>query len=475
MNMSKIDRRSFMKLTGAALLISTPLYAAAPEKRPNIIWIMLEDWCPDLSCYGTKGISTPNVDKLAAEGARYTNAFCTAPVCSPSRSAMMTGFHQNYIGANQHRTKNKQPLPYGIKPLPLLLKESGYYTVLAKSSKTDCNFKVELGFQGKTWKTRKPGQPFFAQMTLAGTHRTWQRDKLRPIDPADIELPPYYADTPLARRDWANGLEQMQICDRQVADILKQLDDEGIADNTLVFLIGDNGRCHIRGKQFLYDPGLRVPVIVRWPGKVKPGQVRTDFVQTIDITKTILDIVGIKPAHPLHGQNLLDENTKPRKYIFAARDKMDDTHDAMRMIRSKKHKLIHNLMPERPWLQLNEYKERSYPMLAEMNVLNIQGKLNPAQAAFFAASKPEFELFDIQKDPHEINNLADDPGCASIKAELLAELNNWRKSINDQGVTEEFRKGGWAATYPTRSLEEWQSAVDHPFSKKKKKPARKKK
>ena len=146
-------------------------------------------------------------------------------------------------------------------------------------------------------------------------------------------------------------------------------------------------------------------------------------------------------------------------------------------------------MPERPWLQLNEYKERSYPMLAEMNVLNIQGKLNPAQAAFFAPSKPEFELFDIQKDPHEINNLADDPGCAAIKAELLAELNKWRKSINDQGVSEEFRKGGWAATYPTRSLEEWQSTVekwkpwvlrkpdeqvDHPFSKKKKKsPAKK--
>ena len=150
---------------------------------------------------------------------------------------------------------------------------------------------------------------------------------------------------------------------------------------------------------------------------------------------------------------------KKRKLIFAARDKMDDTHDAMRMVRSKKYKLIHNLMPERAWLQLNEYKERQYPMLAEMNVLNLQGKLTPAQAAFFAPGKPEFELFDLEKDPHEINNLADDPAFSRTKAELLAELNQWRESVNDKGVSEEFRAGGWPATYPTRSLEAWQASV----------------
>ncbi len=282
----------------------------------------------------------------------------------------------------------------------------------------------------------------------------------------------------------------MQLCDREIGGVLKRLDDEGLANNTLVFVIGDHGRCHIRGKQFLYDGGVRIPMIVRWPGIIAPGQVRGEFVQSIDITATILKAAGIEPALELHGKDLLGPETKQRKFIFAARDKMDDTHDAMRMVRSKKYKLIHNLMPERAWLQLNEYKERSYPMLAEMNVLNMQGKLTPAQAAFFAPAKPEFELFDLENDPHEVNNRADDPRFGKIKAKLLAELNQWRESINDQGVSDEFRAGGWPSTYPTRSLEEWQAMVEkwkpwvfrapdaklpHPMSKKKPKNGGKKK
>ncbi len=455
-----------------ALWVTAAAWGQATAERPNIVWIMLEDWSPDMSCYGTKGIQTPACDKLASEGIRYLNAFTTSPVCSTSRSAMMTGFHQNYIGANQHRTADadKKPLPHGIKPLPVLLKEVGYYTCLMKSTKTDCNFTDDPGFEGKDWKTRGKDQPFFAQITLSGTHRKWKRDPQRPIDPADIELPPYYADTPLARRDWANGLEQMQICDREIADVLKRLDDEGLADHTLVFIIGDHGRCHIRGKQFLYDGGVHIPLLVRWPGTIEPGQVRDELVQSIDISATILKVAGAKPKHELHGKNLFGSEVKQREYIFAARDKMDDTHDAMRMVRSKKYKLIHNLMPERAWLQFNEYKERQYPMLAEMNVLNMQGKLTPVQAAFFAPTKPEFELFDLENDPHEINNLfvlhslgdggADDSALADIKGELLEELNRWRKEINDQGVSEAFRKGGWPSTYPTRSLEEWEAKAE---------------
>lgn len=458
------------------------IQAETPALRPNIVWIMLEDWSPDLSVYGTAGVSTPACDAFAAEGIRYNNAFATAPVCSTSRSAMMTGFHQNFIGANQHRTakKNQPVLPEGILPIPQLLQDAGYYTCLMISRKTDCNFKTPLGFQGKDWKQRPEGSPFFAQITLTGTHRSWQRDPKRPIDPADIDLPPYYADTPLARRDWANGLEQMQLCDRQIAGVLQRLDDEGLSDTTLVFIIGDHGRCHIRAKQFLYDPGVRIPMLVRWPGVIEPQQVSDALVSSIDITATILKAAGIKPAVPLHGQDLFGPEVAARDYIFAARDKMDDTHDSMRMVRSSRYKLIHNLMPERPWLQLNKYKEKMYPMLAEMNVLHLQGKLTPAQAAFFAAEKPEFELFDLQNDPHEINNLADDPSHAAIQAELLKELNNWRASINDQGVSDAFRQGGNPPTFPTRSLEAWQATLEawkpwvfrapdaktpHPFSK----------
>ncbi len=471
------------------LLFGMTSSAFGADARPNILWIAIEDWSPDLSCYGTKGIDTPHVDKLASQGMRYQWAFTTSPVCSTSRSAMMTGFHQNYIGANQHREHAKKALPYGIKPVPHLFAEAGYFTALL-SRKTDCNFtpntKSEL-FMGQDWNERKPGQPFFARVTFGGTHRSWKRDPKRPISLDDVELPPYYADTPFVRRDWANGLEQMQLVDREVGAILKRLDDEGLAENTIVFFIGDHGRCHIRGKQFLYDGGIRIPMIMRWPGKVKPGQVSNNLVMSIDICATVLEAAGIKPPVPLHGDSLLSDAVKERKYVFAARDKMDETHDSMRAIRSVDHKLILNLMPERAYCQYNRYKESAYPVLAEMNILNLQGKLTPQQAAFFAPSKPPVELYDLRKDPHEVNNIADDPRYAKVKVAMLAELENWRKNvIKDKGVSAAFRakdvfpsacptavmddwvknnkdkydfvRHGWPAWYPTRTLAEWEKA-----------------
>ena len=478
------QRTEFRKIRVEKEAATTPVAA-----RPNILWITIEDWGPDLSCYGTPGIHTPNVDKLAAEGVRYEWAFTTSPVCSTSRSAMMTGFHQNYIRANQHREHNKRPLPHGIKPIPHLMKAAGYFTALM-SRKTDCNFvpnrKEEL-FEGTDWKQRKAGQPFFARITFGGTHRLWKRDPQRPIDAADVQLPPYYADTEFVRRDWANGLEQMQLVDREVGAILKRLDDEGLADNTLVFFIGDHGRCQIRGKQFLYDGGIRIPMIVRWPGKLEPGRVSDDLASSLDVCATVLAAAGVTPPVPLHGRSLLDDGIKDREYVFAARDKMDETHDAMRAIRSRDFKLILNLMPDRPWCQYNRYKEASYPPLAEMNVLRLQGKLNKAQSRFFAATKPPIELFDLRNDPHEVHNVADDPQFAEVKATLLAELEKWRsQTINDTGVSDAFRAAGvysaekpdgkvddwvhanqanhdfntagWPAWYPTRSLEQWQAA-----------------
>ncbi len=463
--------------------------AKTDQAKPNILWITIEDWSADLSCYGTKGISTPHVDKLASQGVRYNRAFTTSPVCSTSRSAMMTGFHQNFIGANQHRTYEKKPLPHGIKPIPHLMQEAGYHTSLM-SWKTDCNFtphtRGEL-FMGTDWNQREPGQPFFARITFGGTHRAWNRDPENPIATSDVELPPYYPDTEFCRRDWANGLEQMQLVDKEVGALLKRLDDEGLAENTLVFFIGDHGRCHIRGKQFLYDGGIRIPMIMRWPGKVDPGSESDEMVMSIDICATILEAAGVTPPVPLHGESLFSDAVKQREYVFAARDKMDETHDAMRAIRSKDFKLIQNLMPERPWCQFNRYKEGAYPMLAVMNVMNMKGELTPEQAAFFAPKKPSLELFDLNADPHEVKNIADDPNHAEIQAELLAKLETWRKDvIQDTGVTDEFRaagvfpessseptvngwvkqnekaydfnKSGWPAFYPTRTLAEWEKA-----------------
>lgn len=429
-------------------------------QRPNILWIMIEDWSTDLSCYGAPLVQTPFIDKLADEGVRFERAYTTSPVCSTSRSAMMAGFHQNYIGAHQHRTKNKKPLPYGIKPIPHLLEEAGYFTATMASAKTDCNFTTQKKlFMGKSWRDRQPGQPFYVQATLAGTHRNFVRDPQRPIDADKVKLPPYYPDLPLVRRDWANGLETVQVVDRQVGELLQQLEDDGLADNTIVFFIGDHGRCHIRGKQFLYEAGVRIPLIVRWPKHIQPGSVSGELVSSLDICQTIVELAGAEPTHRLHGHYLFGDEVGERKYIHFNRDKMDDTHDAMRGVRDDRYKLIHNLMPERAYCQLNEYKERQYPILALMNVLNMQGKLNPVQARFMAATKPELELYDLHEDPHEINNLADAHKHLEVKTRLLAELNRWRDEVKDVGVTDAFRGGGWSAEYPTKSLEQWQGVL----------------
>jgi arylsulfatase A-like enzyme len=261
----------------------------------------------------------------------------------------------------------------------------------------------------------------------------------------------------------------MQLVDREVGELLERLEEEGLADNTLVFFIGDHGRCHIRGKQFLYDEGTRIPMIMRWPGKVNAGQVNDDLVMSIDICATILEAAKINSPVPLHGKSVFGDDVKQRKYVFAARDKMDDAHDAMRSIRSRDHKLILNLMPERAYCQFSHYKEGAYPALAELNVLNLEGKLTPEQAAFLSDRKPEIELFDLQEDPHEVNNVADDPAYAAVQAELLSELEKWRTDvIKDQGVSEAFRATGvFPVKCPTPTVGEWveRNVKNYDFSK----------
>ncbi|MGC4015330.1 MAG: sulfatase [Luteolibacter sp.] len=425
-------------------LVSGALQGAevSPPSKPNILFVLTEDWSLDLGCYGNHELKTPNVDSLAKEGRLYNLAFCTAPVCSPSRSAMMTGFDQHTIGAQNHRTKDKKPLPDGIRAIPHLLADAGYYTCLL-DGKTDCNFTVEKPlFMGKDWKDRQPGQPFFAQFTLSASHRPFRRDPASPVDPAKVTLPPYYPDTALVRRDWADGYEAMQLADRAFGKVLARLKAEGLEENTLVVFVGDNGLCHARGKQFLYEAGIHVPLVIRWPGHVKAGEKNDDLVSTLDIPASFLAVAGVKPAVPLQGRSLFDSSLPPRTAVFAGRDLMDETHDAMRVIRTRRYALIHNLMPERPWMQRSLYKEDSYPAWDTLQLLHLKSGLTAAQEAFLAPRKPEFELYDMEKDPDELHNLAEDPAMAAVKAELTDRLAAWQKEIRDPGVTDEFRAGG---------------------------------
>jgi len=454
------NRRNFIKTSISAaglagLYASSPLFAAN-GKRPNIMWIFAEDICPDLSCYGVPGVQTPNIDRLASEGIRYENAFTTAPVCSAARSAMMTGCHQNFIGANQHRTREKKPLPHGVKPFPVILQEAGYYTFV--QGKNDLNFTHAELSSGKDVRQRKPGQPFFWQKTFHATHRSFHReyDDSR-LD--KVEIPPYYPDLPLVRRDWGNYLKTIEDMDKEVGEFLDWMESEGLTENTMIIFLGDHGRCMPRAKQFLYDGGLHIPLIIRLPNGKDAGRVDKKLASSIDLTATVLAAAGIDKPDWMHGRDLFDDSLAPREYVFAARDKMDDTHDAMRAVRSTDFKYIHNLMPERAWCQLNKYKERKYPVLALLNVMHMKGELTPEQDRFMQPRKPEEELFDLRNDPYEMHNLADDPKYADIKKRLRGKLDQWRQRIGDKGVSEEFRKGGWSADYPTRTLEEWESKL----------------
>ncbi|WP_420147127.1 sulfatase [Spirosoma sp.] len=440
----------------ASVSIQPPVVPSQSEQRPNILWILSEDISTDLACYGMPVVQTPVLDKLAGDGIRYINAFTTAPVCSPSRSAMITGMYQTSIGAHHHRSHRGDgyKLPANVKPITDYLREAGYFTANVKTAapgvktpaKTDFNFNPDHPvFDGTDWSERKPGQPFFAQLTIDETHRgkAWSTSVKAHephIDPARVIMPPFYPDHPVARADWATYLESIQLMDSYVGKILQRLQDEGIAENTLIIFMGDNGRCHIRDKQFLYDGGIHVPLLIRWPGHLKPGQVNTDLVSAIDVSATILNVAGVTLPSYMEGQPLLGANVKKRDYIIAARDRMDETVDKMRCVRDKQYKYIKNYMPDRPYMQSNKYKETEYPMWNLVKELNREGKLTPDQAKFAAATKPEEELYDVTKDPCELKNLATLPSHAKTLTRMRGILENWVRKTNDQGQFPEETK-----------------------------------
>ena len=439
-----MNRRAFLS-TAPAFIRATTLRADATTK-PHIIWITGEDMGKQLGCYGMPHVSTPNLDRLAAEGVRFNNAHSTAPVCSASRSAFNTGVYQIASGAHHHRSHRKDGwrLPAGIELISKRLQAAGYYTTnphdlsstLKASGKTDFNFTVDNAFDSmSSWRTRKPGQPVFAHINFTAPHKGPQFPRARRenkvlIDPAKLELPPYWPDHRVVRDEYANFLDAVNLLDSDVGRLWTELRKDGLLDNALVFFFGDNGRCLIRGKQWLYDAGTSIPLIA-WGKGVPQGAVREDPCISLDFTATSIQAAGLPLPTPCHGQNLF--SAKPRQEIYTARDRCDMTLDRIRAVRTPRYKYIRNFMPDRPYTQYNNYIETSYPTLGVMKQLDKEGKLNPTQQLFMAKQKPPEELYDVRADPHEVNNLAASPKHRTTRDQLSLKLNRWLETMDDQG------------------------------------------
>lgn len=438
-----MDRRSFIKAAGLGVAVSfSRLFAkqgAGERERPNIIWIMAEDISTELSCYGHPAVQTPNLDSLARQGRRYTNAFCTAPSCTPSRNAMMTGVYQTRTDTQDQRRRGVK-LPEGMKPIIHLLRSAGYYTALGcgYSDKTDLNFEAEPLFDGKDWRYCEEGQAFFAQITLPVTHRQkegWEavrKESRNPVDISEVELPPYFPEHPVCRRDWAYYLDAIQKMDRQVGEILGRLEEEGIAENTVVIFNGDNGRCHLRGKCWLYDPGIHVPLIIRRPGG-EPGKVVDDMVSMIDISATVLEIAGAGLPGYLDGHPILVSRAGKRDHIFAARDLINEVMDHIRCVRTKRFKYIRNYTPENGYHECG-YVQRHRPMLEVISELHSQGKLTEAQELILSERKPREELYDVKADPYELHNLAQSAEHRGTLEKLRRLLDEWIADTGDTGL-----------------------------------------
>lgn len=411
--------------------------------KPNVLWIYGEDLSPDLGCYGTSAVDTPNIDRIAEEGTLFSNAFVTCPVCSPSRSALITGTYQTHFDAHNHRSNRDKPLREDMKLITDCFREAGYFTCNSpgppynRRGKTDFNFKREQPFDGIDWRERGEGQPFYAQINIPDTHRVFKPFPERPIDPDNVELPSYYPDHPLTRKDWSLYLESIQIFDRKVGEILKRLDDEGLAENTIVFLMSDHGRAHIRCKQFLYDGGTHIPLIVRWPGNVHAGVVSDELVSGVDFMPTSLSLTDIDIPNYVQGQVFLGSEATSRDSIFAARDRCDGTDDRIRCVRTHQYKLIRNYHPECPYMQFNGYKKLQYPVWTLTRVLAEKGELTESQRHFLQETRPTEELYDLQADPDEVNNLADDRTYESVLNELNVKLDDWIEATGDMGETPE--------------------------------------
>jgi uncharacterized sulfatase len=450
-------RASALMLAAASLALPEARGAAQPS--PNILWITCEDISPNLGCYGDTYAVTPNLDALARQSVRFDRAYAVIGVCAPSRSAIITAMYPPSIGT--HHMRCQGVLPRGVRCFPAYLRDAGYYCT--NNTKTDYNFTHppdtwDDSSRTAHWRNRRKGQPFFAVFNFTTSHESQirlpedqYRERTREFtaaerhDPSRAPLPPYHPDTPEVRRDWACYYDMITYMDKQVGNILRQLEQDALAGSTIVVFFSDHGAGMPRSKRWLYESSTRVPLLVRFPeafGSLAPGSPgsATDrLVSLIDAGPTVLSLAGIEPPAHMQGIAFLGAHAAPeRTHVYSFRDRMDERTDMIRSVRDSRYRYIRNYLPHRPW-----FHEQHIRYMYEMLTMQVwqrmadAGQLQGPAASFMAREKPAEELYEVLTDPWEVNNLAGDPAHRETLERLRSELQRWQRSIVDLGLLPE--------------------------------------
>lgn len=464
--MFKIKQRELVFLLVAlASCVGVLNRQTAAAEQPNILWITAEDMSPTLGCWGDSYADTPNIDRLARDGVRYTNTFATAPVCSPVRSCLITGCYATSLGTQ--RLRSTFPIPAMMQGFPALLRAAGYFCT--NNVKTDYNTSNEPAIIAASWdecsakahwRHRPKGRPFFSIFNIMTSHQSrtmvWPYDQFkqevqsrlaphRIHDPKQAPVPPYYPDTPVVRRTIARFYDCVSVMDQTVGKILAQLHEDGLDDDTIVFFYSDHGSGMPRHKRAVLDSGLHVPMIVSFPKKYQhlapaaAGQIVDRLVSFVDFPPTVLSLCGIQAPDYMQGMPFLGEfSTTERRFIYGARDRVDEAFDLARAVRDKHYLYIRNFMPHLSYNQPSAYSDMS-AIRPDLYRVAKGGptKLSAAQWHYLGPTKPVEELYDVKNDPFNIHNLADKPECKDILGTMRHELRAWIFSTRDLGFLPE--------------------------------------
>lgn len=436
---------------------------ATAAQRPNILYIALEDITPMMGCYGDEYAKTPNFDQLAAEGIRYTHAYSVGPVCSVSRSSIVTGMYPSAIGTMHHRSGGV-PAPEFLKFVPNLMGEAGYYTTNRKGDFNivgmvyDKQGKKKRGGVDAPWRNRPdPNQPFFSKVDFGECHSSITKipedvivkqrlNRLQPgdfHDPAKAPIPSYHPDDPLFRKAWSRYYDSVTQVDYRTGEIIANLKKDGLWDDTIVIVWADHGVGMPRGKHTCWEQGTHVPLIVRFPAKyqrlapAEPGSVLDDLVCLMDMAPSVLTLAGIEPPEYMQGRALLcKSDAKPREFVVAGRNRLDTRSEFVRAIRDKRYRYQRNFYPHLPFAPYETFQFEA-SVYERWGELARAGKLKGAQIEYARRFKPLEQLYDSESDPEMVRNLAGDPAHADVLKKMRRRLHDWMIETRDLALVEE--------------------------------------